>query len=99
MTDSIKRAVKITKDRRQKQILYNKAHGITPKTIIKAIAPKSVQIKGIKHMSKIDISKKIIELEAEMYVAAEKLEFERAIEIRNVLREMKAEMLQIKKTT
>ncbi|MBS3054574.1 MAG: excinuclease ABC subunit UvrB [Candidatus Aenigmarchaeota archaeon] len=89
MTDSIRRAVKITDERRRMQQAYNKKHGITPETIIKNIV-KPGKIKGFKHMARIDIERKIIELEAEMRTAAENLNFERAIELRDAMQELES---------
>ncbi|MBU1975491.1 MAG: excinuclease ABC subunit UvrB [Nanoarchaeota archaeon] len=86
MTDSIKLALKETKRRRQIQMEYNKKHKITPKTIIKPIKEKEVEIKDTKHIPKKEIPNVIIELDAKMHEAAEKLEFERAIEIREQIR-------------
>ena len=88
MTDSIKQAVEITNERRRMQQSYNKEHGITPSTIVKGIT-KPGKVKGFRHMARIDIDRKIIELEAEMRAAAESLNFERAIELRDAMQELK----------
>ncbi len=61
-TASIKRAMKITRYRRQFQIRFNKVHGITPKTIVKGVSRKEGEIKGIKHLAKSDVQRQIIEL-------------------------------------
>jgi len=84
-TRSIKNAVKITKKRREKQIEYNKLHNITPKTVIKSVPEKTREIKGIKHMAKEDVHQKLIELDSDMRKAAESLDFEKAIEIRDTI--------------
>ena len=89
-TDSIRRAMAVTEKRRRSQAAYNKLHKITPKTIKKKIEPSTRAIKAFKSMTKTDIAKKIIELEADMQKAAENLDFEKAVEIRNILFEMKA---------
>ncbi len=88
VTKSIKEAVDITNDRRTKQIEYNKKHGITPISITKKIAEKGKEIKGIKHMAKADVRRKIIELDAQMRTAAEKLDFEKAIGLRDAIEEL-----------
>ncbi len=85
MTDSIKSAIQITNKRRQQQILFNAQNNITPKTIIKTVAPKTRDIKGTKHLSQKDIMQKIIELESAMRIAAEKLDFEQAIKLRDAI--------------
>ena len=89
ITKSIKNAMEITRKRREAQIEYNKKHHIVPQTIIKKIAEKKRDLKGVKHMSKADVEKKMAELEAQMQVAAENLDFENAIKYRDALDEMK----------
>ena len=87
-TQSIKRAMEITWYRRNFQKRYNEKHGITPKTIVKAVTIKESTIKGTKHLAKSDIQRQIIELDAKMREAAEKLEFEKAIELRDTITEL-----------
>ncbi|RMD58303.1 excinuclease ABC subunit UvrB [Candidatus Woesearchaeota archaeon] len=89
MTKSLRSAINITRQRRKAQIEYNKKHGITPKTIRKQVAKSERRIKGIKHLAKEDIHKKIIELDAKMREAAENLDFEKAIELRDAIKELK----------
>ncbi len=89
MTNSIKNAVKITNYRRAYQIAYNKKYKIEPKTIIKKVEQKKSSIKGIKHLPKVEIEKQLIELDAQMRLCAEKLEFEKAIELRDRLEGLK----------
>ncbi len=84
-TKSIKRAMEITNYRREFQKRYNEVHCITPKTIIKSVSEKEGVIKGSKHLAKSDIQRQIIELDAQMREAAEKLNFERAIELRDAI--------------
>ena len=86
ITDSMQRAIDVTKKRRAEQELFNKKHGITPQQIIKPVAQKTREVKGIKHMSKSDVQKRIADLEAQMRRAAEELQFEKAIELRDALR-------------
>ncbi len=87
-TQSIKRAMEITRYRRNFQKRYNKLHNITPTTIVKGVTQKETVIKGTKHLPKSDIKRQIIELDAEMRAAAEKLDFERAIELRDAIAEL-----------
>ncbi|VUT24325.1 MAG: excinuclease ABC subunit B [Candidatus Methanolliviera sp. GoM_asphalt] len=91
MTDSIKTALLETERRRNIQIAYNKKHHITPQTIIKPIREKEVDITGIKHLPKKEIPNLIIELESEMYEAADKLDFERAIQLRDAVKRLQGE--------
>ena len=88
-TGSIDEAVRITERRRLLQMKYNKKYNITPKTIIKRIEEKKGTIKGIKHLGKSDIEKELISMDAQMKHYAENLEFEKAIEMRDAIEEMK----------
>jgi len=88
-TDSIKQAVKETKRRRKLQTTYNKEHGIIPETIVKAIKEKEIEVKDTKHIPKRDVPNLMIEIEAEMRQAADKLDFERAIVLREKITELK----------
>jgi excinuclease ABC subunit B len=92
MTESVKQAVRETEKRRAIQIAYNKKHGIIPKTIKKPIKEKVTDITEIKHIPKSDIPNRIIELESEMRDAAEKLDFERAIQLRDTVRKLEKEI-------
>ncbi len=89
MTDSIKSAVAITAHRRAMQEKYNIEHGITPKTVIKSVAEKKREVRGTKHMSRSDVEKQIIEFECEMRKAADVLDFERAMTLRDRIEELK----------
>jgi len=93
MTGSIRAAVEKTEQRRAMQMAYNQEHGIVPRTIKKPIREKVVEITDTRHISKSDIPNVIIELEAEMRAAAERLEFERAIQLRDTARRLEKEML------
>ncbi len=89
MTDSIKFAISETDRRRKIQQEYNKKNKITPKTIIKPIPDKEIEIKDIKHIPKAEIDKVIKGLEKEMKKASDDLEFEIAINIRDKIEELK----------
>ncbi|WP_214020788.1 excinuclease ABC subunit UvrB [Methanoculleus sp.] len=88
MTDSIKKALAETERRRTMQLDYNARHGITPQTIKKPIREKEVEITDIKHVPKSEIPNLIIEIEADMREAAERLEFERAIALRDMIKKL-----------
>jgi excinuclease ABC subunit B len=87
-TQSIKRAMEITYYRRNFQKRYNQQYGITPKTIVKGVSQKEGTIKGTKHLAKSDLKRQMIELDAKMREAAEKLDFERAIQYRDAIAEL-----------
>lgn len=87
-TQSIRRAIEITYYRRSFQKRYNQQHDITPSTIIKGVSRKEGVIKGTKHLPKSDMRRRIIELDAQMREAAEKLDFERAIELRDTIADL-----------
>jgi excinuclease ABC subunit B len=92
MTGSIKKAMETTERRRSLQMAYNQEHGIVPQTIKKPIREKVVEITDTRHIPKSDIPNAIIELEAEMMAAAERLEFERAIQLRDTVRRLEREL-------
>ena len=83
ITNSMAKAMTLTKNRREQQIRHNELHGITPQTIVKSVSEKQSDIKGTKHLSKVDIERQLIELDAQMRVCALKLDFEKAIELRD----------------
>jgi excinuclease ABC subunit B len=87
-TNSIKQAMQITRYRRNFQKRFNQLHHITPKTIVKSVSQKEGIIKGTKHLPKSYIKRQLIEFDAKMREAAEKLEFERAIELRDTIAEL-----------
>jgi excinuclease ABC subunit B len=89
ITDSIKNALSETTRRRKLQIKYNKKHNIIPQTIIKPVREKMVEIKDVKHVPKGDIPNMIIELETDMSKAANDLDFETAIALRDKIKHLK----------
>ncbi len=92
ISPSMDEAIKETKRRREIQEKYNEEHGIVPKTIIKEIKEViSNEIKKPKKekMSKKDKVKMMVDIEQEMKEAAKNLDFERAMELRDILFEMR----------
>ncbi len=89
LTDSIKAAVSETERRRTLQMEYNRIHQISPVTIKKPVPEKEVDLKDTRHIPKSDIPNLIIELEARMNRAAENLEFEEAIRLRDRIRDLR----------
>jgi len=88
MTDSMKTAISETKRRREMQVAYNEEHHIVPQTIIKPVKEKEVEIKDTKHVPKAEIPNVVIELEKQMRDAADKLDFERAIALREQVKKL-----------
>lgn len=95
MSEAMTAAISETARRRTIQEEYNRVHGITPKTIQKAIKEIiSNDIKPEKANNKMTKKEKmqIIEnIEEQMKLAAKNLDFEKALELRNILFEMKSE--------
>ena len=94
ITDSMKRAIGETERRRKVQKEYNKAHGIIPKTIVKQVKSTlniTQKAKG-EEIKMQDIPDEIEKLKALMKMASGQLDFERAIEIRERIAELKAKL-------
>jgi excinuclease ABC subunit B len=91
-TDSVRGAVQKTEERRALQMRYNEEHNIVPQTIKKPIREKVVEITDTRHIPKSDIPNHVIELEAEMRSAADVLDFERAIQLRDTIKKLEKEM-------
>ncbi|MDD4300064.1 MAG: excinuclease ABC subunit UvrB [Methanomicrobium sp.] len=91
LTDSMKTAMKETKRRREIQMDFNAKNGIIPKTIVKPVREKEADISDIKHLPKSEIPNLIIELETGMQEAADSLDFERAIKLRDQIKKIKKE--------
>ena len=92
LTDSIKKAIEETERRRNIQIEFNKKHGIVPTTIIKPVKKKLIDVKDIKHIPKKDVPNIIVDLELEMRKAADELNFERAIYLRDRINRLKTKI-------
>lgn len=96
ISEAMNYAIKETNRRREIQIKYNEEHGITPKTIIKEIHEIISNNKELEEKEPIKMSKKekinlMISIEQEMKEAAKNLDFERAMELRDALYELKVD--------
>lgn len=95
ITPSMKRAIQETNRRRKIQMAYNEKHGITPQTIIKHVESGLEQDKKDKKhkRSGYNMEEELIRLEAEMQEAASKLDFEKAIQLRDRIKKFEEETL------
>lgn len=101
ITSSIERALKETRRRREIQLQYNRSHNITPKTIKKAILADIETYTADKHEKMVvgeektdylppsEVSRLVEVLKRNMRRAAENLEFERAAQFRDRIKELK----------
>lgn len=98
MTGSMERAIKVTRDRREVQEAYNKQHGITPKSVEKAIAERmheeseaetaDVKELDVKNIPKDELEYLERQLTEQMELAAANLQFEKAAELRDQIAEI-----------
>ncbi len=98
ITDSMRRAIDETNRRRTIQKRYNEEHGITPKTIVKEIKSSLVISKKAKVGEEIkakDIPDEIEKLKAVMKIASANLDFEKAIEIREKIAELRRQLAKL----
>jgi len=100
MTPAMEEAIGETERRRNKQIAYNKEHGITPQTIIKEIkdmtmgmtsknARKRAEAFDPSKVAKEDVPAMIAKMTVEMEEAAAKMDFERAVKLRDQIASLK----------
>jgi len=108
VTDSIRGALSETGRRRKLQAAYNEKHGITPKSIIRLLQEPLGRMAELDYADAAMVAEEraayivgpeqspeefIEKLEKEMFAAAEKLEFERAAELRDRINELKKDLL------
>ena len=98
VTDSMKRMIELTRSRRRVQEAYNRANGLTPTKIEKAIRESLVQAEKARETEErvvreagedYDVVRAIAEMEREMAEASEAMEFERAALLRDQIYELK----------
>lgn len=94
ITKSMKKAISETNRRRKIQMEFNKEHNIKPTTIRKNVkeliqVTKQAKEEEIEEFNREDIDTLIVNMETEMYKAAEELDFERAANLRDEIKKMK----------
>ncbi len=107
-TEAIQGALDETDRRRAVQLAYNEEHGITPETISKGVSDiaefltlEQPHVPGkrrrgkakVEGMDRGELEKLVIQLEEEMYAAAEELRFEYAAKLRDEIKELRRELL------
>ena len=107
ITDSMRRAMGETQRRREKQAAYNREHGITPQSVVKAIDSTLVSIveadyfkvplnlDDIEQYSPQNLAETIAKLEHDMRAAAARYEFERAAELRDRIKHLRSRELEL----
>jgi len=98
ITDSIKELLRISKERREKQLAYNNAHGITPRSVVRAVQESLGNLlKGRQLAAKVggegtqdmDVTQVLQELEDEMLSASAAMQYEKAALLRDQIMELK----------
>src|ERR1700733_889907 len=98
MTDSIRQLISISKARREKQLAYNKEHGITPRSIVRAVQESLGNVlKGRQVAANVigeggtdmDVTQVLQELENEMLAASASMHYEKAALLRDQIMELK----------
>ena len=98
LTDSIKELIRISKERREKQLAYNNEHGITPRSVVRAVQEslgsllKGRQIAakaGGEFTQDMDVTTVLQELEEEMLGASAAMQYEKAALLRDQIMELK----------
>src|SRR5690348_3750982 len=107
LTEAIKGALDETNRRRAKQLAYNEEHGIVPESIVKGVSDIAeflsleqphvpTRRRGgrakVEGMDRGELEKLVIQLEEEMYTAAEELRFEYAAKLRDEIKELRREL-------
>jgi excinuclease ABC subunit B len=103
MTDSMRRAIDETDRRREKQVAYNKEHGITPQSVIRGLDDSLATVLSADYAdlteqdatlpefsSQTELDSYISNLESDMREAAKKFEFEKAASLRDIVKDLRS---------
>jgi excinuclease ABC subunit B len=108
VTEAIAGALEETNRRRAKQLAYNEANGITPETVVKGVSDiaeflslEAPTVPGrrrrggrkLEELGRDELEKLVIELEEEMFLAAEELRFEYAAKLRDEIKDLRRELM------
>jgi excinuclease ABC subunit B len=102
VTDSMRRAIDETDRRREKQVAYNEEHGITPQSVIRGLDDSLATVLKADYAdlteqdatlpefnSQADLDSYIADLESDMREAAKKFEFEKAANLRDIVKNLR----------
>jgi excinuclease ABC subunit B len=98
MTGSIRRLLEVTRERREKQMAYNRANGITPQSVRRGIQESLHSVAQAREVAErvvkaggqdLDVTELLSDLEKEMWEAAKNLEYEKAALLRDQIGELK----------
>ncbi len=106
LTEAIKGALDETDRRRAVQVAYNEEHGITPQSITKGVSDIAEFLsleqphvptrrrggRKVEGMDRGELERLVIDLEQEMFVAAEELRFEYAAKLRDEIKDLRREL-------
>lgn len=101
-TPAMKQAIEETNRRRTIQEAYNEKHGITPKTVIKKITDISASLgkKTTRNFEKLtkkdEVGRMLVELEMQMDIATQNLDFEKAAILRDEIEELEEKLRKMK---
>src|SRR3989440_2037562 len=113
LTEAIQGALDETERRRHVQLAYNEEHGITPESIVKGVSDiaeflslEQPTVPGrrrrgrreVEGMDRGELEKLVIQLEEEMFAAAEELRFEYAAKLRDEIKELRRELVALAET-
>ncbi len=114
LTEAIQGALEETERRRTIQLAYNEEHGLTPETIVKGVSDiaeflslEQPHVPGkrrrgraeVQGMGRSELEKLVIQLEEEMFAAAEELRFEYAAKLRDEIKELRRELVAVSGAT